>query len=85
MANQISYVHGPSPTPLIGETIGAHFDRIAATYVERDAVIVRHQNVRWTYAEFADRVDRLACGLIASGLQPGDRMGSVAQLRRAGC
>ena len=75
MANQISYVHGPSPTPLIGETIGAHFDRIAATYVERDAVIVRHQNVRWTYAEFADRVDRLACGLIASGLQPGDRMG----------
>ena len=75
MANPISYVHGSSLTPLIGETIGANFDRIAATYPDRDAVIVRHQDVRWTYSEFADRVDRLARGLIASGLQPGDRMG----------
>ena len=75
MTSQISYVHGSSLTSLIGETIGAHFDRIAATYPERDAMIVRHQDVRWTYSEFADRVDRLARGLIASGLQPGDRMG----------
>src|SRR5512135_2233425 len=75
MANPISYVHGSSLTALIGETIGANFDRIAATYPDRDAVIVRHQDVRWTYSEFAGRVDALARGLIASGLQPGDRMG----------
>ena len=47
----------------------------AATYPDRDAVIVRHQKARWTYAEFADRVGRVARGLIAIGLRPGDRMG----------
>ena len=75
MANLVSYVHGSSPTPLIGETLGANFDRIAATYPDRDAVIVRHQDVRWACTEFADRVDCLARGLVASGLGPGDRMG----------
>ena len=75
MADETSYVYGTSLTPLIGETIGANFARIAATYPERDAVVVRHQDVRWTYGEFAHRVERLARGLIASGLQPGDRMG----------
>src|SRR6185312_7020004 len=75
MGDLISYVHGSSLTPLIGETIGANFDRIAETYPERDAVLVRHQGVRWSYSEFADRVERVARGLVASGLQPGDRMG----------
>jgi fatty-acyl-CoA synthase len=70
-----SYVHGLSETPLIGETIGANFDRIAATYPQHDAVVVRHQNVRWTYAEFAEHVDRVARALVAIGLRPGDRMG----------
>ena len=85
MANPTAYVHGSSLTPLIGETIGTNFDRIAATYPERDAVIVRHQDARWTYSEFADRVERLARGLIASGLQPGDRMGSGRPIVRSGC
>jgi fatty-acyl-CoA synthase len=75
MPNLISYVHGSASTPLIGETIGANLDRIAATYSDRDAVVVRHQDVHWTYLEFAERVERLALGLIANGLRPGDRMG----------
>jgi fatty-acyl-CoA synthase len=73
--NGVSYVHGPSLTPLIGETIGANFDRIAASYPERDALVVGHQDVRWTYAEFAARVERVARALVAIGLRPGDRMG----------
>jgi len=60
---------------LIGETIGANLDRIVASYPDRDAVVVAHQDVRWTYAEFAARVDQVARGLIAAGLRPGDRMG----------
>jgi fatty-acyl-CoA synthase len=75
MSNAISYAHGTSVTPLVGETIGANLDRIAASYPERDALVVGHQDVRWTYAEFAARVDRVACALVAIGLRPGDRMG----------
>ena len=75
MANRISYVSGSSLTSLIGETIGENFDRIVASHPDRDALVVPHQEVRWTYAEFAARVDQVARGLVAIGLQPGDRMG----------
>jgi len=45
---QLSYVHGASGTPFIGDTIGVHFDRIVERFGERDALIVRHQQIRWT-------------------------------------
>ena len=38
-------------------------------------MVVRHQDVRWTYAEFGARVDRVARALVGAGLRPGDRMG----------
>jgi fatty-acyl-CoA synthase len=70
-----SYVHGASDEPLIGETIGAHFDRIVARFGPREALVVRHQNVRWTWRELKDRVDALAAGLIGLGLNRGQRIG----------
>jgi fatty-acyl-CoA synthase len=70
-----SYVHGTSATPLIGDTLGVHFDKAAARWPDRDALIVRHQKVRWTYAELKRRVDACAAGLLALGLEPGDRVG----------
>ena len=70
-----SYVHGVSATPLIGETIGVHFDKAAAQWGARDALIVRQQNVRWSYGELKARVDAFAAGLLALGLAPGDRVG----------
>jgi len=79
MDKKPSYVHGASPVPLIGETIGEHFDRIATKYREREALVVRHQNVRWTYAELKRRVDNLAAGLRRLGLAPGDRVGIWSQ------
>jgi fatty-acyl-CoA synthase len=72
---QPSYVHGVSDTPLIGETIGAHFDRIADRFAARDALISRHQQVRWSYRELKQRVDAFAAGLLALGLEPGERVG----------
>jgi fatty-acyl-CoA synthase len=72
---QQSYVHGASDVPLLGETIGAAFDRSAAAWPSRDALIARHQSVRWTYAELKQRVDGFAAGLLALGLEPGDRIG----------
>ena len=73
--SSLSYDHGTSEAKLIGETIGAAFDRTVARYPDRDALIVRHQDVRWTWAELGARVDALAAGLLAIGLVPGDRIG----------
>lgn len=70
-----SYVCGLSQVPLLGETIGAHFDRAAERWPDREALVVRHQNIRWNYAELQRRVDELAAGLLALGMEPGDRVG----------
>jgi fatty-acyl-CoA synthase len=73
--SQLSYVHGASDTPFIGDTIGMHFDRMVERFGERDALIVRHQQIRWTYRELRERVDGFAAGLLALGLKRGDRIG----------
>jgi len=72
---QLSYVHGASGTPFIGDTIGVYFDRIVERFGERDALVVRHQQIRWTYRELKERVDAFAAGLLALGLKRGDRIG----------
>ena len=69
-----SYVHGAVDIPLLGETLGANLDRTAARVPDSPALIVRSQGVRWTYRELADRADAFAAGLLALGLQPGDRL-----------
>src|SRR3954447_23221371 len=74
-----SYVHGAATTPLIGETIGVHLDRVAALSPDADALVVRHQGIRWTYRQFRDEVNKVAAGLIALGLKPGDRIGIWSQ------
>ncbi len=77
----LSYVHGASGVPLLGETIGDFFDGAAARWGDREALVVRHQNIRWTYGELKRRVDELAAGLLALGLEPGDRIGIWSQNR----
>jgi fatty-acyl-CoA synthase len=71
----LSYAHGVATTPLLGETIGASLDRAIERYPSRDALVVRHQALRYTYAELGAAVDRVARGLIALGLERGDRLG----------
>ena len=70
-----SYVHGASDVPLIGQTIGEYLDATVARLPEAEALVVRHQKVRWTYRELQQRVDAFAAGLLALGLEPGDRVG----------
>lgn len=76
---ELSYVHGASDVPLIGLTIGRYFDDVVARWGERDAIVCRHQDIRWTYRELLAQADRLASGLLALGLRPGDRVGIWSQ------
>jgi fatty-acyl-CoA synthase len=41
----------------------------------RPALVVRHQNIRWSWGELAERVEALAAGLLALGLELGERIG----------
>ncbi|CAN5847407.1 AMP-binding protein [soil metagenome] len=66
---------GRTDVPLLDETIGANLASTVATYGDNEALVSRHQGVRWTYRELADRVADLASGLIGLGLEPGDRVG----------
>src|SRR5919198_2734901 len=70
-----SYASGVARTPLIGETIGENLERAVARFGDREALVVRHQDVRLTYAELDARVDALARGLLGAGLRKGDRAG----------
>ncbi|HEU5158601.1 MAG TPA: AMP-binding protein [Streptosporangiaceae bacterium] len=77
----ISYASGTSAIPLLGETIGANFDRTVAAYGDREALVDRPAGRRWTYRELAAEVDAVALGLHALGVRAGDRVGIWAPNR----
>jgi fatty-acyl-CoA synthase len=70
-----SYYCGASSAQIIYRTIGDYLDEIADTFPDNEALVVRHQGVRWTYSQFRQEIDRLATGLLALGIGPGDRVG----------
>ena len=71
----MSYVHGATDVPLLGDTIGNNFDRTVAIWGERPGLYVRQQDIRWNYREFGGQVDQFAGGLVNLGLIPGERIG----------
>ena len=75
MTEPLSYVHGAMDTPLLGETLGRSFDRTVAQWGDRPGLVVRSQGVRWSYAELGARAEAFAAGLLALGIEPGDRVG----------
>ncbi len=70
-----SYFSATSDEPLVYETIGACFDRVADQHGSREGLVVCHQNIRWSYSEYRAHVNRLAAGLLALGVGKGDRVG----------
>ena len=58
---------GPTDVPLLDETIGANLARTVAAHGQREALVARHQGVRWTYDDFAERVERCARGPARAG------------------
>jgi fatty-acyl-CoA synthase len=70
-----SYARGEDAPALLDETIGANLDRAVAAFGDRDALVDVPTGRRWTYAELGADTDRLAAGLLASGVARGDRVG----------
>ncbi|TLX51647.1 AMP-binding protein [Pseudoalteromonas ruthenica] len=71
----LSQYHGSFSTPLSERTIAEHLDYIVDKHPDNEAIVVRHQGIRWTYRQYLREIERLAAGLLALGVQPGDRVG----------
>jgi len=70
-----SYTSGTSDVPLLGLTIGDMFDRTAARHPDNEALVSRHQGLRYTYRQLQAEVDRCARALMALGVEKGQRVG----------
>jgi fatty-acyl-CoA synthase len=66
---------GPTDVALLEDTIGDNLRRTIAAHGANEALVARHQGVRWTYDELGARVERLSAGLMGLGLEAGDRVG----------
>ncbi len=77
----MSYAHGGVGPPLVGITVGGVLDEAASRWPDRDALVVTDQDVRWSWKELRERARALATGLLATGLNPGDRIGMLAPNR----
>ncbi|HEY0765432.1 MAG TPA: AMP-binding protein [Pyrinomonadaceae bacterium] len=71
----LSYVHGACEVPLIGETIGDLFDRVTEKVPDNEALVSCHQGLRLTYRQLQAACDLLARGLMACGIEKGERVG----------
>ncbi|CDF94677.1 MULTISPECIES: AMP-binding protein [unclassified Pseudomonas] len=73
--SQLSYTRGSQAKALLTQTIGQAFDRTVARYPDNEALVVRHQALRYTWRQLAEAVDLHARALLALGLKTGDRLG----------
>ncbi len=74
-AGSPSYDTNPGTKPLLDDTIAQNFLATAARFPDREALVDRASNRRWTYAELAADVDAVAHGLLGLGLAKGERVG----------
>ncbi|WP_236236261.1 fatty acid CoA ligase family protein [Pseudomonas faucium] len=72
---QPSYTQGNQDKALLSHCIGDAFDATVARFPDREALVVRHQALRYTWQQLAEAVDQHARALMALGVQPGDRLG----------
>jgi fatty-acyl-CoA synthase len=76
-----SYSAGPTTVPLLDGTVGETLRRTVEAYPEREALVAREQGYRATYAELWEQVGLAARGLLARGVEQGDRVGIWAPNR----
>ncbi|MDF0730925.1 AMP-binding protein [Pseudomonas entomophila] len=73
--NQPSYTRGRQDQALLTQTIGQAFDATVARCADREALVVLHQGLRYTWRQLAAQVDTHARALMALGVEVGDRVG----------
>ena len=72
---QPSYSRGRQDKALLAQTIGQAFDETVAKCPLGEALVVRHQQLRYSWAQLGEAVDLHARALMALGLRAGDRLG----------
>src|SRR5258708_16863766 len=77
---ELSYVHGASDKPLLGEPIFHNLRRTAARVGDNEALVVPHQSYRATYRELVAQFEEIAPGLMARGVKMGERSGIGAPI-----
>ena len=70
-----SYAKGRTDVPLIEQTIGDFFADMAQRQGSRDALVSRHQGLRYSYGQLHAATRQLASALLNLGLIKGDRIG----------
>jgi fatty-acyl-CoA synthase len=73
-----SYARGETDQPLLAETIGRNLARTVAAHPDREALVEVASGRRWSWSELSRDVDAVARGLLALGLEVGDRVGMWA-------
>ncbi len=76
-----SYTSGTGNASLAGMTVADVLDQAALRWPDNDGLVVVDQGIRWSWAELRERARRFASGLLARGLEPGDRIGMLAPNR----
>ena len=71
----LSHYRGSQKYALLDCTIPQLMADAASQYSDREAVVFCDRGTRWSWREFANKVDRLAGGFHALGLRTGDRVG----------
>jgi len=71
----LSYDHGISSEPLIGDTLGNYFEKIVAERQHADALVSVQQNIRYSYIQLLERINLCASGFLRLGIERGDRVG----------
>ncbi|WP_428381840.1 AMP-binding protein [Nevskia ramosa] len=67
--------HGSTDIPLFEQTISDYFEATVQRFADREALVMPHQQIRWTYRQLNEQVDRVARGLLARGYARGERIG----------
>ena len=72
---KLAYTAGPADVALLDLTVGGALRTAAQRWGDAEALVSRHQNVRMSWNELDAAADEAAKGLLALGVERGDRIG----------